>query len=98
MKGEAQIIERLDEAPFPELGAVNQYWVHCRLLEDRGYRKLTRKERAGLGDYVTMKLFEDLMADEEGHNDFLEKQIDLFNAIGEARYGQLNAEFADDDD
>lgn len=31
MKGEAQVIERLNEALFLELGAVNQYWVHFRL-------------------------------------------------------------------
>ena len=45
MKGEARIIERLNEALFLELGAVNQYWVHYRLLEDWGYVKLAKKER-----------------------------------------------------
>ena len=45
MKGESQIIERLNEALFLELGAVNQYWVHYRLLEDWGYIKLAKKER-----------------------------------------------------
>ena len=39
MKGEKQVIERLNEALFLELGAVNQYWVHYRLLEDWGYTK-----------------------------------------------------------
>ena len=46
MKGEAQVIERLNEALFLELGAVNQYWVHFRLLDDWGYKKLASKERA----------------------------------------------------
>src|ERR1700733_12915161 len=46
MKGEPQIIERLNDALFLELGAVNQYWVHYRLLEDWGYTKLAKKERA----------------------------------------------------
>jgi bacterioferritin len=45
MKGEKQVIERLNEALFLELGAVNQYWVHYRLLEDWGYMKLAKKER-----------------------------------------------------
>lgn len=45
MKGEPQIIERLNEALFLELGAVNQYWLHYRLLEDWGYLKLAKKER-----------------------------------------------------
>ena len=159
MKGEARIIERLNEALFLELGAVNQYWVHYRLLEDWGYIKLAKKEReesieemhhadklvariifleghpnlqkvgalrigqnvkevleadlAGeydartsykksreicqeIGDYVTMKLFEELLEDEEGHIDFLETQIDLLKDIGEAKYGLLNAASADD--
>ena len=46
MKGEARVIEKLNEALFLELGAVNQYWVHYRLLEDWGLTKLSAKERA----------------------------------------------------
>jgi len=46
VKGEAQVIERLNEALFLELGAVNQYWVHYRLLNDWGFLKLAAKERA----------------------------------------------------
>lgn len=46
MKGEPQVIERLNEALFLELGAVNQYWLHYRLLDDWGYAKLAKKERA----------------------------------------------------
>ncbi|MFC3206457.1 MAG: bacterioferritin [Mesorhizobium sp.] len=159
MKGEPQVIERLNEALFLELGAVNQYWVHFRLLEDWGYTKLARKERAEsieemhhadklvariifleghpnlqsvaplrigqnvkevlesdlegeyeartaykrsreicneLGDYVTMKLFEELLADEEGHIDFLETQLDLLASIGDEKYGLLNADSANE--
>ena len=159
MKGEKQIIERLNEALFLELGAVNQYWVHFRLLEDWGYTKLAKKERAESieemhhadrlvariifleghpnlqtvaplrigqnvkevleadlageydartsykksrdichekGDYVSMKLFEDLLQDEEGHIDFLETQLQLLESIGEQKYGQLNASSADE--
>ncbi len=46
MKGDPKVIERLNHAVFLELGAVNQYWVHYRLLEDWGYQKLAKKERA----------------------------------------------------
>src|ERR1700754_5102442 len=46
LKGDKKVIERLNEALFLELGAVNQYWVHFRLLEDWGYTKLAKKERA----------------------------------------------------
>src|SRR5690554_7087073 len=130
MKGSDVVIERLNEALFLELGAVNQYWLHYRMLDDWGFTKLAKKEREesieemhhadkltarilfleGLpnlqkvaplrigqnikevleadlageydartayaksrdicrdeGDYVSMKLFEDLLSDEEGH-------------------------------
>ncbi len=46
MKGSEKVIARLNEALFLELGAVNQYWLHYRLLEDWGYTKLAKKERA----------------------------------------------------
>src|SRR6185369_7372200 len=46
LKGDKKVIERLNEALFLELGAVNQYWLHFRLLEDWGYTKLAKKERA----------------------------------------------------
>ena len=47
-------------------------------------------------NYVTMKLFEDLLADEEGHIDFLETQLALYESLGEKKYGMLNADSADD--
>ena len=159
MKGDLRVIERLNAALFLELGAVNQYWLHYRLLSDWGFTKLAKKERAEsieemqhadrlidriifleghpnlqtlaplrigqtvkevleadlageydaraaykasrdvcheAGDYVSMKLFEQLLADEEGHIDFLETQIELLGKIGEAKYGQLNADSANE--
>ena len=47
-------------------------------------------------DYVSMKLFEELLADEEGHIDFLETQLELLEKIGIERYGMLNAAPADE--
>ena len=44
-----------------------------------------------VGDYVSKNLFEELIADEEGHIDFLETQIDVYEKLGEERYGLLNA-------
>ncbi|MAS11898.1 MAG: bacterioferritin [Nitratireductor sp.] len=159
MKGDKKVIERLNEALTHELGAVNQYWLHYRLLEDWGFTKLAKKEReesieemhhadklveriifleghpnlqvvgplrigqnikevleadlAGehdarklykearddchdAGDYVSMKLFEELLADEEGHIDYLETQLELLETIGVEKYGQLNAGPADE--
>ena len=159
MKGNKKVIERLNEALFLELGAINQYWVHYRLLDDWGYAKLAKKEReesieemhhadklmeriifleghpnaqkvaplrigqtirevleadlAGEkdawdsytksrdicekeGDYVSKNIFEELIADEESHIDFLETQLGLLEKLGEERYGLLNAASADD--
>ena len=47
------------------------------------------------GDFVTRSLFDALIADEEGHIDFLETQLGLFDRLGEERYGMLNAKPAD---
>ncbi|MEQ8825548.1 MAG: bacterioferritin [Filomicrobium sp.] len=46
MKGDTEVIDALNEALKLELGAVNQYWLHYRLLEDWGFTKLAKKERA----------------------------------------------------
>ncbi|MGD9783476.1 MAG: bacterioferritin [Hyphomicrobiaceae bacterium] len=46
MKGDKDVIGMLNEALKLELGAVNQYWLHYRLLDDWGYGKLAKKERA----------------------------------------------------
>jgi len=45
LKGSEKVIARLNEALFLELGAVNQYWLHYRLLDDWGLTKLAKKER-----------------------------------------------------
>ena len=47
-------------------------------------------------DYVSKGLFEELIADEEGHIDFLETQLELQTAIGEANYGLLQAKPTDE--
>ena len=45
MKGNPRVIEYLNKALTHELTAVNQYWLHYRLLDDWGYQKLGKKER-----------------------------------------------------
>lgn len=45
MKGEPKVIEYLNTALRAELTAVNQYWLHYRLLDDWGFTKLAKKER-----------------------------------------------------
>jgi bacterioferritin len=158
MKGDARVIEYLNKALRHELTAVNQYWLHHRMLDDWGFARLAAKEReesieemrhadrivarilflegfpnmqtldplrigenlkevieadlAGeysaralykearevtlaTGDYVTMRLFEDLMGDEEDHIDYLETQLGLIEQIGIERYALLQSALAD---
>lgn len=45
MQGNEQVITRLNEALKLELGTTNQYWLHYRMLENWGYKKLAKKER-----------------------------------------------------
>jgi bacterioferritin len=45
MKGDDKVIEFLNEALKNELTAVNQYWLHYRLLDNWGVRRLAEFER-----------------------------------------------------
>ena len=45
MKGDEQVIEYLNEALRNELTAVNQYWLHYRLLDHWGIHRLAEFER-----------------------------------------------------
>ncbi|MCY7270675.1 MAG: bacterioferritin [Sphingomonas bacterium] len=45
MKGDTRVIELLNEALRNELTAVNQYWLHYRLLDHKGVHKLAKFER-----------------------------------------------------
>ena len=161
MKGDPKVIDYLNRSLKHELTAVNQYWLHYRLLENWGFIKLAKHERAesieemqhadklvarilflegqpkmqtldplmigrnikeviecdlkaehsaralyieardvchGAKDYVSMELFDGLLADEEGHIDFLETQLELIGKIGEQNYGLLQSTAADEGD
>ena len=45
MKGDKKVLELLNEALKNELTATNQYWLHYRLLDNWGVRKLAEFER-----------------------------------------------------
>jgi bacterioferritin len=45
MKGDKKVIEYLNRALRHEMTAVNQYWLHYRLLDDWGFSKLAAKQR-----------------------------------------------------
>ena len=149
MKGDAKVIEFLNEALFNELTAINQYFLHAKMLKNWGLKELADHEyhesidemkhadalaerilfleglpnfqalgklRIGedprellecdlaleleavpllreaiahcetVGDYVSRKLFADILDSEEEHIDWLETQLSLIQRIGEANY------------
>lgn len=45
MKGNPRVIELLNEALKAELTAINQYWLHYRMLDNWGVKKLAQLER-----------------------------------------------------
>ena len=45
MKGDAKVIEFLNKALTNELTAINQYWLHYRVLDDWGVERLAEYER-----------------------------------------------------
>lgn len=62
MKGDAKVIEFLNESLKNELTAINQYWLHYRLLDHWGVHKLAKFER-------------DESIDEMKHADWLAERI-----------------------
>ena len=151
MRGDRQIIDYLNKALAQELAAVNQYWLHYRILDNWGYKgfaKTWREESieemrhadrlvarilfldgqpnmqsldqlrigksikeiidcdlaaemgarelyleaaqycATVVDRVSKNLFEELIADEEKHIDFLEAQLTLIEQLGVQLYSQ----------
>lgn len=159
MKGDQKVIEYLNRGLRSELTAINQYWLHYRMLENWGYRDLAKKWRAesieemvhadkfvdrilfldgfpnlqvldplrigqdvkeimeadlsaeqdarslyqeaaaychSVKDFPSRDLFEELMADEEGHIDFLETQLNLVAQLGVQLYAQHHVGKLDD--
>jgi bacterioferritin len=45
MRGDAKVIEYLNQGLRSELTAINQYWLHYRLFDNWGYNELAKKWR-----------------------------------------------------
>ena len=76
------------------IGQTLRETLECDLAAEHDARTLyieARRHCDDAGDFVTRTLFDELIADEEGHIDFLETQLDLFDKLGEERYSLLNA-------
>jgi bacterioferritin len=149
MKGDAKVIEYLNKALYNELTAINQYFLHAKMLKNWGFNELAKHEyeesidemkhadklserilfldglpnfqalgklRIGeapreilecdlaleqeavpllreaikhcetVADYVSRKLFADILDSEEEHIDWLETQLSLIDRIGEPNY------------
>jgi bacterioferritin len=154
MLGDPKILKLLNAVLTNELTAVNQYFLHARMYENWGLKKLgkiTYEESIGemkhadklikrilfldglpnlqdlhklsigenapealgadlgvetsgritllvgipqceaLGDFVSRELLVDILSDTEHHIDFLETQLKLLTALGEANYLQSAA-------
>ena len=149
MKGDPRIIEYLNKALYNELTAINQYFLHAKMLKNWGLKELAKHEyeesidemkhadwlaerilfldglpnfqalgklRIGenpkellqcdlalemeaipllreaiayaeqVQDYISRKLFADILDSEEEHVDWLETQLAVIERIGEQNY------------
>ncbi len=81
MQGDPQVIDYLNKALLNELTAVNQYWLHYRMLDNWGIHKLAEFERHE-------------SIDEMKHADRLAERILFleglpnFQALGKLRIGE----------
>jgi len=81
MKGDRQVIDFLNKALLNELTAINQYWLHYRMLDHWGIHKLAAYERHE-------------SIDEMKHADMLSERILFldglpnFQALGKLRIGE----------
>ena len=84
MKGDARVIELLNLALKNELTAINQYWLHYRMLDHWGVQKLADFERHE-------------SIDEMKHADWLAERILFldglpnFQQLGRLRIGERTA-------
>ncbi|QJQ31222.1 bacterioferritin [Sphingomonas lacunae] len=81
MKGDARVIELLNECLRNELTAINQYWLHYRLLDNWGVTRLADYERHESIDEMKH-------ADQLAERILFLEGLPNFQALGRLRIGE----------
>lgn len=81
MQGDPKVIEYLNKVLLNELTAINQYWLHYRMLDNWGVHKLAEYER---GESLDEMKHADKLADRILYLDGLPN----FQALGRLRVGE----------
>lgn len=81
MKGDAKVIEFLNKALLNELTAINQYWLHYRMLDNWGISRLAEYERHESIDEMKH-------ADRLAERIFFLEGLPNFQNVGKLRIGE----------
>ena len=81
MKGDAKVIEYLNKVLLNELTAINQYWLHYRMLEHWGIARLAHYERHESIDEMKH-------ADRLAERIFFLEGLPNFQNVGKLRVGE----------